>query len=192
MKTVLIGCEESGVMTAAFRAAGHCASSCDLLPTRGNPDWHQRGDVFDCISVMARAAGGKLDLIILHPDCTKMAVSGNRWHAGTLGRMRSIVWTVDLWEHAKEHAHSVALENPVSVIFQYLDAPVCYTQPWQHGHGETKKTGWALYNLPPLQPSNIVEGREERIWRMPPGPNRARDRSTTLPGVAAACAAQWG
>jgi hypothetical protein len=136
------------------------------------------------------------DLIILHPDCTALSLSGN----GTYGRgkpkhqkrLDAIAWTVALWNLAKEHSYRVALENPASVIFQYLNSTVQYIQPWQHGHGETKKTGLALHNLPLLVPSNIVEGREQRIWKMGPSPSRKRDRSMTYPGVAQAIVDQWG
>lgn len=84
------------------------------------------------------------------------------------------------------------LENPVGVIWKHLDSPIQYIQPWEHGHGETKKTGLALHNLPPLKPSNIVEGREQRVWKMPPGENRKADRSRTYDGVGRAIADQWG
>ena len=106
-------------------------------------------------------------------------------------RLAQIRWTVSLWELAKRHGDRVALENPVSVIFQHLDAPVCYVQPYEHGHGETKKTGFALHNLPPLRPSNPVEGREQRVWKMPPSPTRKRDRSKTFEGIAKAIVQQW-
>jgi hypothetical protein len=137
----------------------------------------------------------KWDLIILHPDCSAMAVSGNRWYGKGMPmnekRYQAIDWTLRLWDLAKNHSDRVALENPVSVIFSYLN-PVCYVQPWQFGHGETKKTGFALHNLPPLKPTNIVEGREQRVWKMPPGVNRKRDRSSTFPGIADAIVNQWG
>jgi hypothetical protein len=96
-----------------------------------------------------------------------------------------------LWELAKKHSDRVALENPVSVIFSKM-SNVHYIQPWQFGHGETKKTGFALHNLQPLKPTNIVEGREQRVWKMPPGENRKRDRSKTFAGVASAIVDQWG
>jgi hypothetical protein len=98
---------------------------------------------------------------------------------------------LDLWELAKKHCDKVALENPVSVIFKYLPN-VFYLQPWQHGHGETKKTGFALHGLKPLEPSNIVPGREQRIWKMAPSSTRKRDRSETFQGVANAIVKQWG
>lgn len=185
---ILVGCEESQVITAALRAAGYEAYSCDLLPTRGSADWHIKGDVLDAV------ASRHWQLIILHPDCTKMAVSGNRWYGrGTPGhqdRIDQIKWTLQLWNLAKLCSDRVALENPVSVIFSHLPN-VHYIQPWQFGHGETKKTGFALHNLPPLVPTNIVDGREQRIWKMAPGENRKRDRSETFKGVADAIVSQW-
>ena len=187
---VLIGCEESQVLCGAFRDAGHEAYSCDLEPTRGNPDWHFQKDI---IQVMIGTDKG--DLIILHPDYTAMAVSGNRWYGKGMPkhqeRLDQVQWTKDLWELAKKHSPRVALENPVSVIFSHLPN-VHYVQPWEHGHGETKKTGFALHNLPPLVPSNIVEGREQRIWKMGPSPTRKRDRSKTFKGIAKAIVDQWG
>ena len=186
---ILIGCEESQTICAAFRAAGYEAYSCDLEPTRGNPAWHFEMDIMELIP--QRFWG----LIILHPDCTAMAVSGNRWYGNGMPmhykRDAAIAWTVRLWETALMFADRVALENPVSVIFQHLDAPVFYLQPWQHGHGETKKTGFALHNLPPLKPTNIVAGREQRVWKMPPSATRKRDRSATYAGVARAIVEQW-
>lgn len=186
---VLIGCEESQVVCAMFRAAGVEAYSCDLQPTRGNPDWHIQGDIMDVIPTR------QWGLIILHPDCTAMAVSGNRWYGRNMPmnhkRQLAIKWTLKLWELAKEYSKYVALENPVSVIFSYLPN-VFYLQPHDHGHGETKKTGFALHNLEPLKPTNKVDGRDHRIWKMPPSPTRKRDRSETFPGVAAAIVQQWG
>ena len=189
---ILIGCEESQTVCKAFRGTGHEAYSCDLMPTRGNPEWHYQGDIME---ILERVPDNYYDLIILHPDCTEMAVSGNRWygigmpHHGK--RLEAIDWTVKLWCLARQKGKKVALENPVSVIFKHLDN-VFYLQPWEHGHGETKKTGFALYNLEPLRPTNIVEGREHRVWKMAPGPNRKRDRSKTFDGVAQAMADQWG
>ena len=135
------------------------------------------------------------DLIILHPDCTAMAVSGNRWYGQEMPmhhkRLESIAWTLKLWELAKQHGSRVALENPVSVIFKFLPN-VFYLQPYEHGHGETKKTGFALHNLEALKPSNKVPGREQRVWKMPPSPTRKRDRSETYQGIAKAIVSQWG
>jgi hypothetical protein len=106
-------------------------------------------------------------------------------------RKQAVAWTCELWELAKRKGKRVALENPVSVIFKHLPN-VFYLQPWEHGHGETKRTGFALHELEPLTPTNVVEGRENLVWRMPPGPNRKRDRSETFAGVADAMVQQWG
>jgi len=187
---ILIGCEESQTICGKFREAGFEAYSCDLEPTRGNPDWHYQRDIFSAIYEK------DWDLIILHPDCTAMAVSGNRWYGRGMPmhekRITAVQNTAWLWELSKHNAPRVALENPVSVIFKHLDAPVQYVQPWQFGHGETKKTGFALHNLPPLKSTKLVCGREQRVWKMPPGPNRKRDRSKTYEGIADAIVSQWG
>ena len=187
---ILIGCEESQTICGAFREAHFEPYSCAIQPTRGNPDWHYQRDIMEVIPEK------KWAMIILHPDCTKLAVSGNR-HYGTgkdrhQERIDAFIWTLDLWELACDNAERVALENPVSVIFPAIPAPVYYYQPWQFGHGECKMTGFACWNLPPLKPTNIVEGREQRIWKMAPGPNRKRDRSETFSGISAAIVDQWG
>ncbi len=121
-------------------------------------------------------------------------LSGNRWYGKTTvrytERLQAVVWTRRLWELAKQYCNKVALENPIGVL--KLEVEPQYIQPWQFGHGETKKTGLWLKNLPALVPTNIVEGREQRIWKMPPGKNRARDRSETYQGIADAMAQQWG
>lgn len=188
--SVLIGCEESGTITSAMRSRGIEAYSCDLLPTRGNPAWHIQGDVIDALE------SRQWSMAILHPVCTALSLSGNRWYGVNMprhkDRLAAIDWTINLWAIAKRQSDRVALENPASVIFKHLNAEVQYIQPWQFGHGETKKTGLALHNLPRLKPTNIVEGREARIHKMPPGPNRQRDRSKTYQGIADAIADQWG
>lgn len=190
---ILIGCEESQTLCKAFRDAGYEAYSCDLQPTRGNPDWHFQGDIK---KIIKNCPGSIWDLVILHPDCTAMAVSGNGWYAAGKAdhykRIAAVSWTQDLWNMARQYTLRLALENPASVIFKQLAAPVSWVQPWEHGHGETKKTGFALHNLPPLEPTNIVDGREARVWKMPPGPNRKRDRSKTFNGIAQAIVTQWG
>ena len=184
---ILIGCEESQTICKAFRDAGYKAYSCDIQPTRGNPEWHIQGDIMEVIPTR------QWSLIILHPDCTAMSVSGNRWYGNGMPRhderIKAVEWTLKLWELAKQHSDKAALENPVSVIFTHLKAH--YIQPWEHGHGETKKTGFALHNLPILKPTNIVDGREQRIFKMPPGVNRKRDRSKTYEGIAQAIVKQW-
>lgn len=193
----LIGCEESQKVCRAFRDLGIEAFSCDLQKTRGNTKWHYQEDI---MRIIPRRRWG---IIILHPDCTAMSVSGN----GTYGlnndgtpkpkhykRIEAIDWTIKLWNLAKQHSDNVVLENPNSVIFPHLrklGAIVQYIQPWQFGHGETKRTGLALHGVDKLIPTNIVEGREQRIWKMAPGENRKRDRSETYDGIAEAMAEQW-
>jgi hypothetical protein len=185
---VLVGCEESQVVCKALREVGHEAYSCDLQPTRGNPEWHYKQDIMEVIP------SKRWELIILHPDCTAMAVSGNRWYGKGMPmndkRIAQVAWTKKLWDLARDHGERVALENPVSVIFKEL-SNVHYIQPWQFGHSETKKTGFALHNLDPLRSTNIVDGREQRVWKMPPSATRKRDRSKTFQGVADAIAQQW-
>jgi len=187
---VLVGCEESGIVTKAFRKRGHDAYSCDLLPTRGNDDWHIQGDVNNVI------ASQRWDLIVLHPPCTALSLSGNRWYGKGMPRhnerLLAIEWTLDLWMRARLYADKVALENPASVIFPKLITTVQWLHPWQFGHGEVKKTGLALHNLEDLIPTEIVEGREPIVWKMAPSETRARDRSITYKGIADAMAEQWG
>lgn len=198
---VLIGCEESQVICKAFRGAGYNAYSCDLEPTRGNPEWHFKQDIMEVIPTK------KWGLIILHPDCSAMALSGNRWYGENMPlnhkRNKAIKWTLELWELAKKYSDKVAMENPKSVIFpklKKLGADVQYIQPWMFGHKENKATGFALHNLPLLKETSNVKffvdmmhTREtDKVHRMPPGPNRKRDRSKTYLGIAEAIVSQWG
>jgi hypothetical protein len=183
---VLIGCELSGVVRDAFRARGHDATSCDLEPAESDPINHYHGDIFHMLEI------GGWDLIILHPPCTHLAVCGNRWYAKSQERLKAIHWTLGLWSAAIKAAPKVALENPVGVLSSAWRKPDQYIQPWEYGHGETKKTGLWLHNLPLLQPTNIVEGREQRIWKMGPSETRSADRSRTYTGIADAMAEQWG
>lgn len=183
---VLIACESSGTVREAFRALGHDAWSNDLLPADDGSPHHIQGD---CVAAIQSR---QWDLIIMHPPCTALAVSGNRWYGKGMPRhnerLEAINWTVALFELAKQHAPRVAMENPVGV----LPVPATqYIQPWQFGHGETKKTGLWLHNLPLLVPTNIVEGRQQRIWKLPPSADRWKIRSKTYQGIADAFAAQW-
>ena len=184
---VLVACEYSGKVREAFRKRGHEAWSNDLLPADDGSEYHIQGDCFHAIDLKS------WDLIIMHPPCTALAVSGNRWYGEGMPknseRKEAIQWTIRLWEKACSSAKMVAMENPVGVL---PIKPSQYIQPWQFGHGETKKTGLWLYNLPPLEPTNIVEGREQRIWKMPPSKDRWKIRSETFQGIADAMAEQWG
>lgn len=179
---VLIACEYSGVVRDAFIARGFNAMSCDLLPTE-KPGPHYQGNVFDII-------GDGWDLMIAHPPCTHLAVSGARWFKEKQTEQAEALEFVKALLNAP--IKYIALENPVSIISSKIAKPSQIIQPWQFGHGETKATCLWLKRLPKLQPSNMVEGREQRIWKLPPGPDRWKERSRTFPGIAAAMAEQWG
>ena len=196
---VLIGCEYTGTGQKAFEEAGHDAWSCDLDPTEGNPEKHYQRDIMD---LLYWCRNGYWDLIILHPDCTKMAVCGNRYHAGTAGRDEAVKWTLTLWILTKRKGKSVCLENPGSVIFprlRKLGADVQYIQPWQFGHPETKKTGLALHNLPRLKETDNVydhmmtlpKKERHKVWYASPSEKRGKDRSRSYPGILEAMADQW-
>lgn len=180
---VLVACEFSGVVRDAFRALGHDAVSCDLLPSEA-PGPHMQGDVLDVIE------GGDFDLMIAHPPCTHLAVSGARWFKDKRAEQEEALDFVRLLLDAP--IPRIALENPVSVISSRIRKPDQVIQPWQFGHGEVKATCLWLKGLPRLTPTQIVAGREARVHRMPPGPNRWKERSRTLAGIASAMAAQWG
>lgn len=191
MMNILVGCEESQAVTIELRKLGHNAFSCDIIPSSGgHPEWHLEMDIMKVLFLQ------KWDLIILHPPCTKIAVSGNRWYGEGNRRhnerIEAVKWTQKLWDSAIRVCDKVALENPVGVLNKYGEFPQPnYIQPWQFGHGETKKTGFWLHGLEPLKPTNIVEGREQRIWKMPPTKDRGKLRSKTYPGIAKAIAEQW-
>lgn len=180
---VLVACEFSGVVRDAFARRGHNAWSCDLLPSE-RPGGHHQGDVRDLL------VQGAWDLLIAHPPCTHLAVSGARWFKDKQEEQVVALDFVRLLLDAP--IPRIALENPVSIISSRIRKPDQIVQPWQFGHGETKATCLWLKNLPPLVPTNIVEGREHRVHRMPPGPDRWRERSRTFEGIAEAMADQWG
>jgi site-specific DNA-cytosine methylase len=181
---VLVACEFSGVVRRAFRDRGHQAYSCDLEPAEDADKHHYQNDVLD---VLAETAW---DLMIAHPPCTYLAVSGARWFEYRKEETAEALEFVDLL--LKAPVDRIALENPVGLISTYIRKPDQYIQPWQFGHGETKKTGLWLKNLPLLKPTNIVEGRAARVHREPPGPDRWKNRSRTYQGIADAMADQWG
>ena len=179
---VLVACEFSGIVREAFTAKGLDAWSCDLLLTE-IPGHHIRGDV-------RRVLDEEWDLMVAHPPCKHLAVSGARWFKDKQKEQaEALDFVRNLLDAPIPH---IALENPVSVISTHIRKPDQIIQPWMFGHGETKKTCFWLKNLPPLEPTNIVDGREGRVWRCPPGPERWKERSRTLPGIAEAMAAQWG
>jgi len=179
---VLIACEFSGAVRDAFLARGHDAISCDLLPTE-SPGPHYQGDVMDIIN-------DGFDLMIAHPPCTHLAVSGARWFKDKLSEQAEALEFVRKLLRAP--ISRIALENPISIISSRIRKPDQIIQPWQFGHGETKATCLWLKNLPLLTPTNIVEGREAKVHKMPPGPDRWKLRSKTYTGIAQAMAEQWG
>lgn len=183
-KRVLIACEYSGVVREAFRKRGFDAWSCDLLPTE-TPGRHIQGDVLKIIN-------DGWDLIVAHPPCTHLAVSGARHFPEKIrdGRQQD---AIDFFmSMVNAPARHIAVENPVCVMSSIYRRPDQIIQPWQFGHGETKATCLWLKNLPKLKPTRIVDGREQRIWKMAPGPDRAKERSRTYQGIADAMAEQWG
>lgn len=179
---ILIACEFSGVVRDAFIKRGHDAMSCDLLPTE-SPGPHYQGDVFDIIN-------DGWDMMIAFPPCTHLCVSGARWWKDKQSeQMEAIKFFLTL---ANADIDKIAIENPVGIMSTVYRKPDQYIQPWQFGHGETKKTGLWLKNLPQLKPSNIVSGREPRIHFMAPGINRSKLRSMSYQGISDAMAEQWG
>lgn len=178
-----MACEFSGVVRDAFLTAGHDAWSCDLLETEGAPERHIVGDVLGVL-------GGGWDLMVAHPPCTYLAVSGARWFAGRRAEQEAALEFVRALLGAP--VGRVAVENPVSVISTRIRKPDQVVQPWMFGHGEVKATCLWLRGLPKLVPTEVVDGRAARVHRMSPGPDRWRERSRTYSGIAAAMAAQWG
>lgn len=195
---VLVACEFSGTVRDAFLAAGHDAWSCDVLPAERPSNRHIRGDVRDVLN-----DGWDL-LMVAHPPCTRLCNSGVRWlTTPPPGRSLTEMWLElndgaklfsDLWN---ADIPRICVENPVmhkyakDRIINYVE-PAQSVQPWQYGHGECKRTCFWLKNLPPLVPTNIVEGREQRVHMASPGPNRWKERSRFYPGIAKAMAEQWG
>lgn len=178
---VLVACEYSGRVRDAFLARGHDAMSVDFLDSE-TPGPHYKGDMWEVVH-------DGWDLMVAHPPCTHLALSGNRWWAGSPERRAAARFVMAI---AAAPVKRIAIENPVSALSTLWRKPDQYIHPWQFGHGETKKTGLWLLNLPKLVPTNIVDGREARVHRMSPGPDRWRDRSRTYPGIAQAMADQWG
>jgi hypothetical protein len=179
---VLVACEYSGTVRDAFIARGHDAMSCDLLPTE-RPGPHYQGDVFDILD-------DGWDLMIAHPPCTHLAVSGARWWKDKLNEQADALWFVAQLMDAR--IPRIAIENPISKISTAIRKPDQIVQPWQFGHGETKATCLWLKGLPLLVPTQVVGGREARIHKMSPGPDRWKERSRTYQGIADAMASQWG
>lgn len=180
---VLIACEFSGIVRDAFKAKGHDAYSCDLLPTE-LPGDHYEGDIEDVLYL------GIWDLMIAHPPCTHLAVSGARWFKDKFPEQSEALEFVKMLMNAP--IPKICIENPVSIISSRIRKPDQIIQPWQFGHGETKATCLWLKGLSKLSPTNVVSGREARIHKMPPSPDRWRERSRTFTGIANAMAESWG
>jgi len=180
---VLIACEYSGRVRDAFRRHGHDAWSCDLLECEADPRWHYQAPVETLLA-------NDWDLMIAHPPCTHLAVSGSRhFHRKQQEQAEALDFVRLLMAAPIERW---CIENPVSIISSAITPPQQIIQPWQFGHGETKTTCLWLKNLPPLKSSQVVEGREAKVHKMPPGPNRWKDRSRTYQGIADAMGLQWG
>lgn len=196
---VLIACEFSGVVRREFRKLGHDAWSCDLLPADDGSEFHIQGDVLPLLNQ-------GWDMMIAHPPCTHLSLSGARWcvdhwikrksgdvwHDGSVKRQQrqeAAAFFKALWDAP---IHRICLENPMSMASTLVAPKTQVIHPWQFGHGERKTTWLWLKNLPPLQPTNIVEGREQRIFKMPPSETRWKERSVTFTGIGEAMANQWG
>lgn len=198
---VLVACEYSGTVRRAFAAQGHDAWSCDLLPADDNSPHHKQDDVLNVLH------DGEWDLMIAHPPCTYLTNAGVR-HLHSIPSRNGVITKVhgeERWQAMRESAAffrqlldapipRIAVENPIPHGYAVAEIGRKYdqkVQPWMFGHGETKATCLWLKNLPPLVPTDIVEGREARIHKMPPSPDRWKLRSVTYQGIAEAMAAQW-
>lgn len=182
---VLVACEESQVVCMAFREVGHEAYSCDLQDcSGGHPEWHIKGNVIPLLEQ-------DWDMVIAFPPCTDLAVSGARWFKEKLldGRQQR---SIDFFMQFTRLKCKWAIENPIGIMSTKYRKPDQIIQPYMFGHGEVKSTCLWLYKLPLLSPTEIVAGREERIWKMPPHPERSKMRSKTYSGIAKGMASQWG
>ena len=195
---ILVGCEESQEVTKSFRALGHEAYSCDIIDCSGGlEEYHLKMDVFEAIQLK------DWDMGIFFPPCTYLTVSANKWYAdqpprksGTLvgaerraAREEAIAFFIKLYTCG---IPKIAIENPIGVMSSRFRKPDQVIQPWMFGHGETKATCLWLKNLPTLKPTDIVKGRDQRLFSLPPSKDRAKLRSKTFPGIAKAMANQWG
>jgi hypothetical protein len=186
---VLVACEFSGVVREAFRKRGHDAWSCDLLPSLDNSPFHIKAPAGNAIFIT-----GRWDLMIAHPPCTYLAVSGARWWTERKAEQRKAVEFVRLL--ADSGIPKIAIENPIGALSRLWRKPEQIVQPWMFGHGETKATCLWLIGLSLLKPTNVVGGREGRCWKESPGMKdgltRQQRRSITYQGIADAMAEQWG
>jgi len=192
MKRILLACEESQAVTVEFRKRGFEAYSCDLLEcSGGHPEWHLQEDVTEVLKDW-------WDVVIAFPPCTYLTVAGNRWFNvdkygdKALQRMEDRKKAVGFFRMFTELLCPWAIENPVGIMSTQYRKPDQVIQPWQFGHGETKATCLWLNRLPKLEHTDVVNGREQRIWKLPPSADRAKLRSKTFPGIAKAMADQWG
>jgi site-specific DNA-cytosine methylase len=191
---VLVACEFSGIVRQAFRARGHDAWSCDLLPSEDNSPNHYKCNIRHVI-------GPEWDMMIAFPPCTHLCVSGARWFPWKRTKQEEALDFVK-WLLTRDYIERIALENPIGVISTKIRPPDQIIQPWQFGHGETKATCLWLKNIPPLVPTHVEDGdwfsepapkeRKQRVFLEPPGPNRWKNRSRTYKGIAEAMANQWG
>ena len=182
---VLVACEESQAVTKELRRLGHEAYSCDIEPcSGGHPEWHLQQDVTQLLKI-------RWDMVIAFPPCTDLAVSGARYFEQKRkdGRQQKSIEFFMMFANCG--CPKTAIENLVWIMSGIYRKPDQIIQPWQFGHGETKRTCLWLKGLPKLKPVDIVPGREQRIWKMPPGKDRAKTRSKTYPGSAKAMAEQW-
>ena len=199
---VLVACEESQRVCIAFREKGHIAFSCDFLPcSGGHPEWHIQGDVCPILDghIYFWTQDGVVhdlpqswDMIIAFPPCTHLAVSGARYFEQKRKDGRQKQGIDFFMNFTKADCDKIAIENPIGIMSTHYRKPDQIIHPWMFGHGETKATCLWLKNLPMLEPTNIVDGREQRVWRMSPGPERAKERSKTFEGIAKAMAFYWG
>lgn len=192
---VLIACEFSGIVRDAFKERGHDAWSCDLLETE-TPGQHIKGNIMEVLYDL----DDYYDLMIAFPPCTHLAVSGAKWFKHKQEEQDEAIKFV--YNLLNADVEKIALENPIGIISSRIRKPDQIIQPWQFGHGETKATCLWLKNLPKLQhfaevdlfntEITHVKGRVARVHKEPPGPNRWKNRSRTLTGIAKAMAEQWG
>lgn len=207
LKPILIGCARSGVMRRAFASQGFETYECDLLDTQDDPKYHIKADIRDI------ANDSRWGMGIFHPTCTYLTISANwayndpdykkypdiGYHqkpkADTLvgsARREAREDALDMIRFLMNLDYPSAIENPIGSISSRIRKPDQIIQPWQFGHGETKATCLWLNKLPKLQPTDIVDGREQKVWKMAPNPDRWQERSKTYSGIAKACAEQWG
>lgn len=183
---VLVACEESQAVCKAFRLLGHEAYSCDIQPcSGGHPEWHIQCDALELLKM-------DWDMVLAFPPCTHLAVSGARYFREKRqdGRQQS---AIDFFmAFALSRCSRVVIENPVGIMSTIWRKPDQIIQPWQYGHGESKKTCLWLKGLPLLVPTDVVHGRDPKVWKMSPSLDRAKLRSKTYPGIASAMASQWG